>query len=123
MFLGKGVLRTLRHGCSPVNLLHIFRAAFSKNTSGLLLLSVITSLKTYERIEIKASGRPAILIKKRLWHRCFPLNFAKFLRTSFLQNTSWRLLVQIRSKTVLKIITQMTNFCSVKDNNKSIFRK
>ena len=25
---------TLRHGCSPVNLLHIFRTLFSKNTSG-----------------------------------------------------------------------------------------
>ena len=25
--------------------------------------------------------RPAILWKKRLWHRCFPLNFSKFLRT------------------------------------------
>ena len=22
-------------------------------------------------------------IKKKLWHRCFPVNFAKFLRTSF----------------------------------------
>ena len=27
----------LRHGCSPVNLLHIFRTPFYKNTSGLLL--------------------------------------------------------------------------------------
>ena len=27
----------LRHGCSPVNLLHIFRTPFCKNTSGLLL--------------------------------------------------------------------------------------
>ena len=26
--------------------------------------------------------------KKRLWHRCFPVNFAKFLRTPFLLNTS-----------------------------------
>ena len=25
---------TLPHGCSPVNLLHIFRTAFPKNTSG-----------------------------------------------------------------------------------------
>ena len=25
------------------------------------------------------------LLKKRLWHRCFALSFAKFLRTSFLQ--------------------------------------
>ena len=26
---------------------------------------------------------PATLLKKRLWHRCFPVNFAKFLRTPF----------------------------------------
>ena len=29
---------TLRHGCSLINLLHIFRTTFPKNTSGLLLL-------------------------------------------------------------------------------------
>ena len=38
--------------------------------------------------------RPATLLKKRLWHRCFPVNLAKFLRTPFLQNTSGRLLLQ-----------------------------
>ena len=32
--------------------------------------------------------RLATLLKKRLWHRCFPVNVAKFLRTRFLQNTS-----------------------------------
>ena len=32
----------------------------------------------------KVSGlRPVTLLKKRLWHRCFPVNFAKFLRTPF----------------------------------------
>ena len=32
----------------------------------------------------KVAGlRPATLLKKRLWHSCFPLNFAKFLRTPF----------------------------------------
>ena len=42
----------------------------------------------------KVAGlRPATLLKKRLWHRCFPANFAKFLRTCFLQNISWRLLL------------------------------
>ena len=30
-------------------------------------------------------------IKKRLRHTCFPLNFAKFIRTPFSQNTSGRL--------------------------------
>ena len=40
------------------------------------------------------SLRPATLLKKRLWHRCFPLNFEKFLRKGFLQNTSGRLLLQ-----------------------------
>ena len=31
--------------------------------------------------------QPVTLLKKRLWQRCFPVNFAKFLRTPFLQNT------------------------------------
>ena len=30
----------LRHGCSPVNLLHIFRTPFTKNISGWLLLHI-----------------------------------------------------------------------------------
>ena len=33
----------------------------------------------------KVAGlRPATLLKKRLWYRCFSVNFAKFLGTSFL---------------------------------------
>ena len=34
--------------------------------------------------------KPATLLKKGLPHRCFPVNFAKFLRTPSLQNTSGR---------------------------------
>ena len=37
--------------------------------------------------------RPAFLLKNRLWHRCFPVNFVKFLRTPFLQIFSGRLLL------------------------------
>ena len=70
VFLGKGVLKicskftvvhpcrnsisiklqsnfieiALRHGCSPVNLLHIFRTPFLKNTSGWLLQVLLTIL-------------------------------------------------------------------------------
>ena len=36
----------------------------------------------------KVAGlRLATLLKKRPWHRCFPLDFSKFLRTPFLPNT------------------------------------
>ena len=33
----------------------------------------------------KVAGlRPATLLKNRFWHRCFSVNFAKFIRTPFL---------------------------------------
>ena len=35
-------------------------------------------------------------LKKRLRHMCFPVNFAKFLRTTFLKSTSGRLLLYIK---------------------------
>ena len=37
--------------------------------------------------------KPATLLKKRLWRRCFPVNFAKLLKTLFLQDTSGRLYI------------------------------
>ena len=43
--------------------------------------------------EFKRSLRPATSLKKRLWRRCFPVNFEKFPKTPFLQNTSGRLLL------------------------------
>ena len=36
----------------------------------------------------KVQAPPATLLKKRLWYRCFPVNFAKFVETTFLQDTS-----------------------------------
>ena len=42
----------------------------------------------------KVTGlRTAILFKKRLWKRYFPVHFSKFSKTPFLQNTSWQLLL------------------------------
>ena len=42
----------------------------------------------------KVAGlRPVALLKKRLWHRCFLVNFEKFLRTHFLpDHLRWLLL-------------------------------
>ena len=40
-----------------------------------------------------ASLRLATLLKKKLWHRSFPVNFAKILRTPFLTEHLWWLLL------------------------------
>ena len=37
--------------------------------------------------------RPAILLKKKLWHRYFPVNFANFLITSFYRTVLGRRLL------------------------------
>ena len=35
-----------------------------------------------------AGLRPVTLLKTRLWHKCFPVNFVKFLRTPFFLETN-----------------------------------
>ena len=49
---------------------------------------------------------------KRLWHRCFLVNFANILRTPFLQNTSGRLFLK-KLWRVLRIVLQseVENIC------------
>ena len=44
-----------------------------------------------------AGLRPATLLKERFWHRCFPVNFVKFLRTPFLKEHLWWLLLDLES--------------------------
>ena len=76
----------------------------SQNSQGNNTFVGVTFLRTpwftehLQWLLLKVSGfQPAILFKKRLRQKCFPVNFAKFLRTSFFwQNTSgWLLLVFI----------------------------
>ena len=45
--------------------------------------------------------RTATLLKKRLWRKCFSVNFAKFLKAPFLQNTFVRLLLESQWFSVL----------------------
>ena len=67
----------------------------------------------------KAAGlRPAILLKKRLWHSCFPVNFGKFLRTLFSQNTPGRLLLKL-----LEILHEEARGLSRLDKNKALSEK
>ena len=54
----------------------------------------VTGKHMYQSVYFnKVAGSACNLIKKRFWQRCFPVNFAKFLRIPFLQNTSARLLL------------------------------
>ena len=43
------------------------------------------------------------LLKKRLWHRYFPVNFAKFLRTPFLTEHLWWLLLNLVTLLIEKV--------------------
>ena len=63
MFCKKGVLRIFTKFTGK----HLCQRLFSNKIAGL---------------------RPATLLKTSFWHRCFPVNFVKFLRKLFLQNTS-----------------------------------
>ena len=74
----------------------------------------------FHRIHRKAPvPRPATLLQKRLWCRCFPVNFEKFLRTPFSQNTSGRLLLKHTQSVPkyhrMKINTEAVTWrCSIK---------
>ena len=53
----------------------------------------------------KVAGlRPTTLFKKRLSHRCFPVNFAKFLRTRFIIEHLWWLLLTCQCDKYLSLL-------------------
>ena len=56
-----------------------------------------------------ADLRPATLLKKRLWHRCFPVDFAKFLRTTFFTEQIQRLLLKFISNHTKEMVYVNTN--------------
>ena len=118
VFLGKGVLKiwskftgehpcwsvisikllckfieiTLQHECSPVNLLHIFRTPFPKNTSGGLLLLFSSS-----------SGLLTVNICSP-YQNCIQ-NSVKHLNGTFCEN-SWQIsVVNYRKKLYLKYLS------------------
>ena len=60
----------------------------------ILVLSKVKTKESSSR-DHPVGLRPATLLKKRLWRRCFPVNFAKFLRTSIFIEHLWWLLLHI----------------------------
>ena len=81
----------------------LHNSEFNKASIMCLLFWVIIFLMSYCNIFVYADQRPATLLKKRLWHKCFPVNFARFLRTPFLQSTSGRLLLSVNKFSKLSI--------------------
>ena len=80
-------------GMLPAEFYRIFNSTLSlgenqlvSRSNGSLLLS--NNIRLVSNLNL--SMRLATLLKKRLWHRCFPMNFAKFLGkpTPFIQNVS-----------------------------------
>ena len=73
---------------------HLINIYYQKQECSVRKCVLRNFAKFIEKHLCQSAGlRPATLLKKRLWNRCFPVNFAKFLRTLFLQNTLRRLLL------------------------------
>ena len=69
----------------------VFFELFKAISFSILLTFRVTVMRLSTFMNFFFSGfvtLPATLLKKRLWHRCFPVNFAKFLITPFSKNTS-----------------------------------
>ena len=74
---------------------------------------------------IKVAGlRSTTLLKKRLWHRCFPVNCAKFLKTPFLtEHLRWLLLYVQSIYYTLPSQSNCSYFFQVSDNYYMSMRK
>ena len=80
--------------CRNYNYLWVFLLNLQKNEliniSKICIDSVATPIPVmllnsfFDDVQSRMRKRPATLLKKRLWHTCFLVNFAKFLRTPFL---------------------------------------
>ena len=55
----------------------------------------------FQEVLFEKDLRSATFLRKRLWHKCFPVNFVKFLRTPFLTEHFWWLLLAILSRLYL----------------------
>ena len=91
----------LMHHCTSLCIIYFTisidfdRKETEATTRGVLSKKVF--LKISQNSQENTCARVSFLItllKKRLWHRCFLVNFAKFSRTPFLQNTCARLLLK-----------------------------
>ena len=81
------IIQKSEHNASQLNGFYMMGIFTSSRSEVFCKKGIITCF-------VKFTGhRPATLLKKRLWHSCFPVNYAKFLRTPFLtEHLRWLLL-------------------------------
>ena len=80
----------------------ILQSDLMRDTNGHTQPKVIVSYSTFPEAEAVVQWCSveqnklwsATLLEKRLWHRCFPVIFAKFLRIPFFKEHLWWLLLQ-----------------------------
>ena len=98
----------LKHQCGGLSLIK-FRSSHQRCSARKGVLSSVIKFPVKHLCQSlvfnKVAGlSPATLLKKRLWHRCFPVNFVKFLRTPFLHNASGQLLLKVTSLAHLTVL-------------------
>ena len=87
-------LKNLKNSLKKIHYFQKLHRRCSLKNGALRNFAKFTRKHLYQILFFK--HRPATLLKKRPWHRCFPVNFVKFLRTPFLQKTLYFSNTQLR---------------------------
>ena len=82
---------------------------------------IFIRMKIQQSLRTEPDLRPATLLKKILWHRCFPRNFVKFLRTAFFTgHLQWLLLYVVCNTIELALNHDITQeFCVICKSSRS----
>ena len=106
---------TFHRRCLPVNFAKFFRTAIEHSRTA--ASKAVVRMCSVKKVLLKFSGLHACnLIKKRLQHRCFSVNFAKFLRTPvFVEHLRWLLLLLLDKNTYYVInILYLESICYIR---------
>ena len=110
-----------------------FQSVYSLWSENLFIVIIHDSQKQSPGVVLLKRLRPATLLKKRHWHRCFSVNFTKFLRTPFLTehlrwllpNSNLNIFLKECSLVKIEAAIHLRNFLSLSRmfQNNLLFRK
>ena len=92
----EGLHFRLQNKCFPLNIVKFLRTPILKNiwkcSVKMVFFELLQNSQENSCARMSFLIKLQALVKKRFWHRCFPANFAKFLRTAFLtEHLQWLL--------------------------------